>query len=75
MVDSGSFEDFLEDLCRRAVAALVVISLFFALGYLRKTNLFGLGALIDSETAFFAAAFGTIGAVWILYLVYLFYIE
>jgi predicted outer membrane lipoprotein len=75
MVEAGSIRDFLKDLSMRVVAALVVIFVFFALGYLRKTNLFGLGALLDSGTAFFAAAFGIIGAVWVLYLLYLFYIE
>lgn len=75
MREAGSIRGFLEDVGMRAVAAMVVISVFFGLGYLRRTNLFGLGALLDSGTAFFAAAFGTIGCIWILYLVYLFYIE
>ncbi len=75
MVRAGSIRGFLEDVGMRAVAAMVVISVFFGLGYLRRTNLFGLGALLDSGTAFFAAAFGIIGCIWILYLVYLFYIE
>jgi hypothetical protein len=75
MVDKGSFENLLKELGMRAVAALVVIFVFFGLGYIKRTNLFGLGALLDSGTAFFAAAFGTIGAVWILYLLYLFHIE
>lgn len=75
MVRAGSIRGFLEDLGMRAAAALVVISVFFGLGYVKRTNLFGLGALLDSGTAFFAAAFGIIGCIWIFYLVYLFYIE
>jgi len=71
----GSIRDFLKDLGMRVVAALVVISVFFGLGYVKRTNLFGLGALLSSGTAFFAAAFGIIGCIWILYLVYLFYIQ
>jgi hypothetical protein len=61
MREAGSIRGFLEDVGMRAVAAMVVISVFFGLGYLRRTNLFGLGALLDSGTAFFAAAFGTYG--------------
>jgi predicted outer membrane lipoprotein len=75
MVNYGSFEGFLKDLSMRIGAAIVVISVFFGLGYVKKTNFLGLGALLDSGTAFFAAAFGIIGAVWVLYLLYLFHIE
>ena len=75
MVNYGSFQGFLEDLGMRVVAALVVISVFFGLGYVKRTDLLGLGSLLQSGTAFFGAAFGLIGFLWILYLVYLFYVE
>jgi hypothetical protein len=75
MVNYGSFEGFLKDLGMRVGAALVVISVFFGLGYVKRTNFLGLGGLLESGKAFFTAALGIIGAVWILYLVYLFYLE
>jgi hypothetical protein len=75
MVNYGSFEGFLKDLSMRIGAAIVVISVFFGLGYVKRTNFLGLGGLVESGAAFFAAAFGIIGCIWILYLVYLFYIE
>jgi hypothetical protein len=59
----------------RIGAALVVISVFFGLGYVKRTNLFSLGGLLESGTTFFTAAFVIIGAAWVLYLVYLFYAE
>ena len=75
MVNYGSLEGLLKDIGMRVGAALVVISVFFGLGYVKRTDLLGLGGLLESGTAFFTAAFGIIGAVWILYLVYLFYVE
>jgi hypothetical protein len=59
----------------RVGAALVVISVFFGLGYVKRTDFLGLAGLLESSTAFFTAAFGIIGAAWILYILYLFYLE
>ncbi len=75
MVNYGSFQGFLEDLGMRVGAALIVISVFFGLGYVKRTDFLGLGGLLESGIAFFTAAFGIIGAVWILYLIYLFYLK
>jgi hypothetical protein len=75
MVNYGSLEGFLNDLGMRIGAALVVISVFFGLGYVKRTDLLGLGSLLESGMTFFTAAFGIIGAVWILYLIYLFYLK
>jgi len=75
MVNYGSFQGFLEDLGMRIGAAIVVISVFFGLGYVKRTDFLGLGGLLESGTAFFGTAFGLIGFLWILYLVYLFYVE
>jgi hypothetical protein len=75
MVNYGSFQGFLEDLGMRIGAAIVVISVFFGLGYVKRTDFLGLGGLLESGTAYFTAAFGLIGFLWILYLVYLFYVE
>lgn len=74
-VNYGSFQGFLNDLGMRIGAAIVVISVFFGLGYVKRTDLLGLGSLLESSTAFFTAAFGIIGAIWILYLIYLFYLK
>lgn len=75
MVNYGSLEGFLKDLSIRIGAATVVISVFFGLGYVNRTDFLGLGSLFENGTAFFTAAFGIIGFLWILYLVYLFYVE
>jgi membrane associated rhomboid family serine protease len=63
------------DLNMHIGAALIVISVFFGLGFVKRTDFLGLGSLLESGKAFFAAVFGTIGAVWALYLLYLFYME
>ena len=73
MVNYGSFEGFLKDLGMRAGAAVIVISVFFGLGYVKRTDSLGLGVLLDSGKAFFSAGFGFLGLVWICYLVYLYY--
>ena len=75
MVNYGSFQGFLEDLGMRVGAAIVVISVFFGLGYVKRTDFLGLSGLLESGKAFFGAAFGLIGFLWIIYLVYLFYVE
>jgi hypothetical protein len=73
MVNYGSFEGLLKDLGMRVGAALVVISVFFGLGYVKRTDFLGLGSLLESGTAFFTAAFGIIGALWVLYMIYLYF--
>jgi hypothetical protein len=75
VVEVGTKEHLKKDLGIRVGAAIVVISVFFGLGYVKRTDLLGLGSLLESGMAFFTAAFGIIGAIWILYLVYLFYVE
>ena len=75
MAEIGSFKHFVEDLGMRIAAATIVISVFFGLGYVKRTDFLGLGSLLESGTAFFGAAFGLIGFLLILYVVYLFYVE
>lgn len=55
----------------RITTAAIVIGIFFGLGYIKRTDFLGLGFLIDSQLAFFAAGFilvTVIAFVWILYL-------
>ena len=75
MAEIGSFNHFVEDLGMRIGAATIVISVFFGLGYVKRTDFLGLSGLLDSGLAFFSAAFVINGFLWILYLVYLFYVE
>lgn len=70
MADRGSFKHFLKDLGMRLVAGVVVIGIFFGLGYSKRTDFLGLAGVLDSQLAFFTAAFLLITLVavgWILY--------
>lgn len=65
-----SFNNFLKELGMRIGAAAIVVGLFFGLGYLNRTDLFGLSNLLDNQPAFVAIAFllvgtGSIG--WIVF--------
>lgn len=54
----------------RIGAAAVVVGIFFGLGYIKKANFLGLADVLDSQIAFFSAAFSLITLVavgWILY--------
>ena len=73
MVNYGSFEGFLKDLGMRIGAAIVVISVFFGLGYVKRTDFLGLGSLLDSGLSFFFVVFGIILAVWLSYMIYLYF--
>ena len=56
----------------RLAAGVAVVEIFFGLGYVKKTNLMGLSGLLETQLAFFAAAFimvGMIAGVWIIYTV------
>jgi len=59
LVDYGSFKSFLNDLSMRIGAAIVVISVFFGLGYVKRTDFLGLSDLLESGTAFFGGSFRT----------------
>lgn len=72
MAEVGTREHLKNDLKMRIGAASLVISVFFGLGYVKRTDLLGLGSLLESGTAFFTAAFGIIAAVWISYMMYLY---
>lgn len=64
-----SLRNFLKDLGMRLGAAAIVVGIFLGLGYLNRTNLFGLSSLLDSQLIFFGTAFGLIALAslaWIL---------
>jgi hypothetical protein len=54
----------------RIGAAIVVVGIFFGLGYIKRTDFLGLSSLLGSQLGFFTAAFSLITLVavaWILY--------
>lgn len=70
MSNRFTFRNFLEDLGMRIGAAVIVISIFFGLGYIKRTDFLGLSSLLGSQLAFFTTAFSLITLVavgWILY--------
>ncbi|MFB6216027.1 MAG: hypothetical protein ABEJ72_03540 [Candidatus Aenigmatarchaeota archaeon] len=75
MAEVGTQEHLKDDLKMRIGAALVVISVFFGLGHIKRTDFLGLAGLLEGGPAFFTAALGLTGAVWILYFLYLFYLK
>lgn len=65
-----SFKNFLKDFGMRIGAAAVVVSIFFSLGYVNRTDLFGLSSLLGDQFVFFAIAFllvGTASVFWIVF--------
>lgn len=73
MAERGTIRHLVKDLGMRLAAAVVVIGIFFGLGYLKSNNILGLRGLLKSETAFFAAAFGLVGVVAASYFLYLYW--
>lgn len=63
MVSDSNVPDVLKELGMRIGAAVVVVGVFAGLGYVNRTNLFGLSSILDTREAFFAVAFLVIGAV------------
>ena len=65
-----TFQNFLKELGMRITAAAVVVGVFFGLGYVTRTDLFGLSGLLGDPFAFFTAAFLLIGVIslgWIAF--------
>jgi hypothetical protein len=73
VAEVGTRQHLKNDLKMRIGAGAVVIAVFFGLGYVKRTDLLGLVSLLGSGTAFFTAAFGMIGAVWVFYMLYLYF--
>lgn len=65
-----SFENFLKDLGMQIGAATVVVGIFFALGYINRTDLFGLSGLLGNQRVFFAVAFLLVGIVSVCWIVF-----
>lgn len=57
MVPEPTLEGFLRDLGLRIGAGVVVIGIFFGLGYLNRTDFLGLSDLLGDQTVFFGSAF------------------
>lgn len=70
MVSELTFRNFLKDLGMRIGAAAIVVGIFIGVGYIKRTNLFGLSSLLESQLAFLAAVFLVIGLVavsWVIF--------
>lgn len=52
-----TLQNFLKELGLRLGAAVVVVGIFFGVGYANRTDLFGLSRLLNNRIAFFAVAF------------------
>ena len=70
MSNRFTFRNFLKDLGMRIGVAAVVIRIFFGLGYIKRKDFLGLSFFIETQLAFFTAAFLMITGVaasWIVY--------
>ena len=70
MARDFTFENFLKDLGMRTGAAVVVVGIFFGLGYINRTDFLGLSSLLGNQLIFFATAFLLVGIVplgWIVF--------
>lgn len=65
-----SFKNFLKDLGMRLGAAAIVVGIFFGLGYINRTDLFGLSSLLGNQFVFFAVAFLLIGVCSVCWIVF-----
>lgn len=57
MAPAPTLENFLRDLGRRIGAAVVVVSIFFALGYINRVDFLGLSSLLGGQLLVFGGAF------------------
>lgn len=63
MVPEPTLEGFLRDLGLRIGAGVVVIGIFFGLGYLNRTDFFSLSDHLGNRSFFFGSAFLLVGLV------------
>lgn len=70
MAERFTFQNFVRDLGMRLGAAAVVISIFFGLGYIKRTDLLGLSSVLDGQLSFFTAAFLLITMVAVAWIIY-----
>jgi hypothetical protein len=61
MAPDFTLANFLKELGARLAAAAVVLGVFFGLGYLTRTDVLGLSALLGNQAVFFATAFSLVG--------------
>jgi hypothetical protein len=57
MSPEPTLKDFLRDLGLRIGAAVVVVSIFFALGYINRVDFLGLSSLLGGQLLVFGGAF------------------
>lgn len=65
-----SFKNFLKDLGIRIGATAVVVGIFFGLGYVNRTDFFGLSRLLGNQLVFFAVAFLLVGVASVCWIVF-----
>lgn len=63
-----TFGNFLKELGRRIGAAAVVVSVFFCLGYVNRTDFLGLSSFLDNQSGFFAVSLLFLSYSWELFL-------
>lgn len=61
MAPEPTLENFLRDLGLRIGAAVVVVGIFFGLGYINRTDFLGLSDLLGNQLVFLGGAFLLIG--------------
>jgi hypothetical protein len=61
MARDFTFGSFLKEIGMRIGAAVVVVGVFFGLGYLNRTDFLGLSSILGNRSSFFAVSFGVIG--------------
>ncbi|WP_276260739.1 hypothetical protein [Haloglomus litoreum] len=69
MVPEPTLESVLRDLAMRIGAAVVVVGIFFGLGYMNRTDFLGLSDLLGNQLVFFGCAFLLVGVAalgWVL---------
>lgn len=65
-----TFSGFLKEFGMRLSAAAVVLVIFFGLGYINRTNLFGLSNFLGSQLVFFIVAFSLVGLVSVFWIIF-----
>lgn len=61
MARDFTFGSFLKEIGMRIGAAVVVVGVFFGLGYLNRTDFLGLSSILGNRSSFFAVSFVLIG--------------
>ena len=60
MAERFTFRNFLKDLGMRIGAAVIVIGIFFGLGWINQKNFLGLSSILGNQFGFFLTGFALI---------------